>query len=1151
MPRIQANRDAIDDRFSVLGFTVRSESPLFEIGVATDPALFRADQRVARTRRNFFSSRGAGVLRARRGEAVYLLPPDVLSNFVGQQKLYFGLATYPENSKGAPNYVQSPTAGNMYVNLAGLTERGLRRLVTSARASSYGQVNGRDPSLEWGGDAWPQATTTPAANGKTNGKGAASATTPSATPAPYDDGFGHFPDATTPAATSPTATASPATPGTPAPDGTTSITPVTAQALRYGARAPQRGVAYGLADETDDSDAHGIEGPIPDTTDETRAAAQALGAPAPEYPQASRFEPAASGNYTAMSSPRTIERVVIHITDGGANVNGTIAWFKNPAAKVSAHYVIGQDGEVVQMVRHNDKAWHASSANGNSIGIEHVANTRGLKPTGAQLCASAALVTWLCDQCGITPDRAHIQGHSEADPKTTHSGCPNAVWDWTQYMQMIDTRSCLAPAAAIAQSLGRRDAYAPYAIAQEIITPFYDPKNPMSALTCQNDAFSLAREEWFVGVGNTRLFPHSAICKLEMTGADGSLYGGTGFYIGPKRILTCAHNLYGMSKVVVMPGSNAAGDTPYGSCTIQSSGWRVAPAYTGSSDWAHDLAVIDNVPIAAPNGKYFGFLNATPSDRMPIVVCGYSAQSDRDPRADGGHRRREAAPARRLRGRAERPRGHRIPDPHAARRERLAGVPPERQQRALRRWSPPSTYRRAGRQWPNRGCFITPDKIDWIEGRAKSFSLGMVAHSLGAISIHWDDVPYLPQSSNNSCWAASAAMVVGWRDRVSISDSSIAQMVPIIDAYRTGLWPKDRRKLVDAWNLVAEPPACYTLEAWAQMLESYGPLYIDMTWSGSSGGHVRVLVGMESDGVADGSGTTMFMHDPWPDTPGRIKLKFADFLELYENRTGNEGGELMYQILHADRIPSGVQPVTAAPFALTLASEAEITPPDDTPHLMLRDGSGYAGRDFAGRDVAPGPRSNGRAGLPTPPAPIVQQQGLRATSLGHATTELPSPIPGTTLRRVSDAEGDVIFWELDQLEGLKRPDGATPAVASALVDAETIVLSGWPYVEGDDGARLYMDVEVKWQCDGTSLGNIRMDLNEAASSLNGDKLYLTGRIADVAARFPSDNPTCAALDINVEYRFVRRDGSAVVATNALRLFGNGKHNLTGRWADNG
>ena len=98
MPRIQANRDQVDDRFSVLGFTIRTESPLFEVAVATDPALFRADARGRRGRRNFYSSRAQGVLRARRGEAVYLLPQDVLANFVGQPKLYFGLATYRDGT---------------------------------------------------------------------------------------------------------------------------------------------------------------------------------------------------------------------------------------------------------------------------------------------------------------------------------------------------------------------------------------------------------------------------------------------------------------------------------------------------------------------------------------------------------------------------------------------------------------------------------------------------------------------------------------------------------------------------------------------------------------------------------------------------------------------------------------------------------------------------------------------------------------------------------------------------------------------------------------------------------------------------------------------------------------------------------------------
>ena len=162
MPLIRLNRESVDDRFNVLGFTVRTESPLFEVGIATDPALFQPENRGHRTRRNFYSSRSVGAIRARRGEAVYLVPPDVLANFVGQSKLYFGLATYRENSGGVPDSVQAPTPGHMYVDLSGLTERGLRRLAgRSSGSAAYGASNGHDPSLDWGGDAQPQAPTQP------------------------------------------------------------------------------------------------------------------------------------------------------------------------------------------------------------------------------------------------------------------------------------------------------------------------------------------------------------------------------------------------------------------------------------------------------------------------------------------------------------------------------------------------------------------------------------------------------------------------------------------------------------------------------------------------------------------------------------------------------------------------------------------------------------------------------------------------------------------------------------------------------------------------------------------------------------------------------------------------------------------------------
>jgi hypothetical protein len=187
----------------------------------------------------------------------------------------------------------------------------------------------------------------------------------------------------------------------------------------------------------------GIEGPA---TEPTLPVPEATST---DYPWASRF--VAARYYRRGTAPRTITRIVIHITDGQPRIEGTIAWFQNPVNRdgtprpVSAHYIVGQDGEVVQMVRDHDVAFHARSANGDSLGIEHNARAPGtfgrgdpgLYPTALQYACSAALVRWLCEEYGIPMDRDHIQGHSEADSQTTHTGCPNAVWNWDYFMDMV------------------------------------------------------------------------------------------------------------------------------------------------------------------------------------------------------------------------------------------------------------------------------------------------------------------------------------------------------------------------------------------------------------------------------------------------------------------------------------------------------------------------------------------------------------------------------------------------------------------------------------------------------------------------------------------------------------------------------------------
>src|SRR5262245_7328354 len=53
-----------------------------------------------------------------------------------------------------------------------------------------------------------------------------------------------------------------------------------------------------------------------------------------------------------------ITAIIYHYTAGGSQA-GTVKYFQDPASKVSAHYVLGRDGKLVQMVPLDQAAWHA------------------------------------------------------------------------------------------------------------------------------------------------------------------------------------------------------------------------------------------------------------------------------------------------------------------------------------------------------------------------------------------------------------------------------------------------------------------------------------------------------------------------------------------------------------------------------------------------------------------------------------------------------------------------------------------------------------------------------------------------------------------------------------------------------------------------
>ena len=123
---------------------------------------------------------------------------------------------------------------------------------------------------------------------------------------------------------------------------------------------------------------------------------------------------------------QSIDAIVLHYTTS-RSVDGAIAWFMTSSGEkaVSAHYIVGLDGAIIQLVKDSDKAWHCYGFNTSSIGIEHVAQA-GDKLTQAQEQASAALLRWLIAEYRVSPQR--IYGHKWNPVSPGGTPCPGDLW---------------------------------------------------------------------------------------------------------------------------------------------------------------------------------------------------------------------------------------------------------------------------------------------------------------------------------------------------------------------------------------------------------------------------------------------------------------------------------------------------------------------------------------------------------------------------------------------------------------------------------------------------------------------------------------------------------------------------------------------------
>lgn len=176
--------------------------------------------------------------------------------------------------------------------------------------------------------------------------------------------------------------------------------------------------------------------------------------------------------------------------------------------------------------------------------------------------------------------------------------------------------------------------------------PYIEPDVSYSADSLETanrkwDEFFRGYALWRAGVpgASYAAFPHSAICQLELYDTANTLYYGTGFFIGPNKILTCGHNFkLGsdplVNRVIVQPGYTGNSSTrqvevPVSAQSVVHPNWWAREA----AEW--DLAVF-RTPSNFTSSRWFTLPTSCPSGSANLVMCGYGKIRDGRPDAEQG-----------------------------------------------------------------------------------------------------------------------------------------------------------------------------------------------------------------------------------------------------------------------------------------------------------------------------------------------------------------------------------------------------------------------------------------------------------------------------------------------------------------------------------
>lgn len=147
-----------------------------------------------------------------------------------------------------------------------------------------------------------------------------------------------------------------------------------------------------------------------------------------------------SPNFDERTAPVTM--LVLHYT-GMPTCAEAVARLTDAEAKVSSHYLVAEDGQIMRLVAEEQRAWHAGKSwwrgvtdiNSASIGIEicNPGHEFGYRPfPEAQIDALIPLVSQIVGRYGIT--RGNIVGHSDIAPARKQD--PGELFPWNRLARL-------------------------------------------------------------------------------------------------------------------------------------------------------------------------------------------------------------------------------------------------------------------------------------------------------------------------------------------------------------------------------------------------------------------------------------------------------------------------------------------------------------------------------------------------------------------------------------------------------------------------------------------------------------------------------------------------------------------------------------------